>query len=100
MAETFILEDLEKVAIIFHAPSHPGNVGATARAMKVMGLTDLRIVNPRFTEILSLPQAIAFASGASDILANAQIFPTVKAGQVYCKYCQWLFPNVKVVSYC
>ena len=78
MAETFMLEHLEKVAIILHAPSHPGNVGATARAMKVMGLTDLRIVNPRFTDILSLPQAIAFASGASDILANAQIFPTVK----------------------
>ena len=73
-----MLEHLAKVAIILHEPSHPGNVGATARAMKVMGLTDLRIVNPRFTNMLSLPQAIAFSSGASDILARAQLFPTIE----------------------
>lgn len=73
-----MFERLTKIAIVLHAPSHPGNVGATARAMKVMGLTDLRLVTPRFTNMLTLPDAIAFASGANDVLANAQLFSTVE----------------------
>ena len=58
-------------------PSHPGNVGATARAMKVMGFTDLVLVQPRFEDVLSREEALAMASGATDILARARIVPTL-----------------------
>ncbi|WP_255370291.1 RNA methyltransferase [Roseateles sp. YR242] len=53
--------------------SHPGNVGATARAMKVMGFKDLVLVRPRFSDVLSQEETVAMASGAADILARARI---------------------------
>jgi len=53
--------------------SHPGNVGAVARAMKVMGFSDLVLVAPRFPDVLQMPEAIAFASGATDVLQGARI---------------------------
>lgn len=58
-------------------PSHPGNVGATARAMKVMGFSDLVLVAPRFADVLEHPDAIAMASGATDLLARCRIVPTL-----------------------
>jgi tRNA/rRNA methyltransferase len=54
-------------------PSHPGNVGAAARAMKVMGFDDLVLVNPRFADVLCQQDAVAMASGATDVLARARI---------------------------
>ncbi|MET0383434.1 MAG: RNA methyltransferase [Burkholderiaceae bacterium] len=57
--------------------SHPGNVGAAARAMKVMGFTDLVLVAPRLADALSQPDAIAMASGAADVLERARVVPTL-----------------------
>lgn len=57
--------------------SHPGNVGAAARAIKVMGFTELVLVAPRFADVLSRPDAIAMASGATDVLAGARIVATL-----------------------
>jgi len=59
-------------------PSHPGNVGAAARALKTMGFTQLVLVRPRFAEVLRDPEAIAMASGADDVLAAAQVAPTLE----------------------
>ena len=54
------------IRIVLVAPSHPGNIGAAARAMKNMGLAELVLVNPRqFPD----PEASARASGADDVLA-------------------------------
>ena len=53
--------------------SHPGNVGAAARAMKVMGFADLVLVAPRFADVLSQEDTVAMASGAADILVRARI---------------------------
>ncbi len=53
--------------------SHPGNVGAAARAMKVMGFDDLVLVAPRLPRPHEAPQALAMASGATDVLASARI---------------------------
>jgi tRNA/rRNA methyltransferase len=53
--------------------SHPGNVGATARAMKVMGFSELVLVRPRFADVLSQEETVAMASGAADILVRARI---------------------------
>ena len=52
--------------------SHPGNVGSAARALKTMGFHDLRLINPRTQNITQAAEAIALASGASDILMRSQ----------------------------
>jgi tRNA (cytidine32/uridine32-2'-O)-methyltransferase len=64
---------LDKIQIILVGVSHPGNIGAAARAMKTMGLSHLRLVQPK-----SFPcvEATARASGADDLLVNAQLFDT------------------------
>ncbi len=54
-------------------PSHAGNVGAAARAMKVMGFQDLVLVAPRWTNVLRREEALQRASGALDVLASARI---------------------------
>ncbi|KAA0091018.1 RNA methyltransferase [Paraburkholderia sp. T12-10] len=58
-------------------PSHPGNVGAAARALKTMGFSRLVLVAPRVALVQSDPEAIAMASGAEDVLASARIVPTL-----------------------
>jgi tRNA/rRNA methyltransferase len=57
--------------------SHGGNVGAAARALKVMGFSDLVLVAPRFADVLCREDTIAFASGAADVLARARIVPSL-----------------------
>jgi len=57
--------------------SHPGNVGSTARAMKVMGFSDLVLVRPRFDDVLVQEDTVAMASGAADILVRARIVDTL-----------------------
>lgn len=57
--------------------SHAGNVGATARAMKVMGFADLVLVRPRFADVLVHEEAVAMASGAADILVRARVVDTL-----------------------
>lgn len=62
---------LDHIQIILVGITHPGNIGATARAMKTMGLSHLRLVQPK-----SFPnvEATARASGADDILMQAPIY--------------------------
>ena len=57
--------------------SHPGNVGAAARAIKVMGFSDLVLVNPRQPEVLSHEDTVAMASGAADVLVRARVVATL-----------------------
>jgi tRNA/rRNA methyltransferase len=66
-----------KTRFILLNTSHAGNVGATARAMKVMGFTDLVLVAPRWDNVLRREETIQRASGALDVLANARIVPTL-----------------------
>ena len=58
-------------------PSHAGNVGATARAMKVMGFADLVLVQPRFADVLVREETVAMASGAADVLVRARVVATL-----------------------
>lgn len=62
--------------VLMHT-SHAGNVGAAARAMKVMDFSDLVLVAPRFPDVLSHEDAVAFASGAADVLTRARVVPTL-----------------------
>ncbi len=57
--------------------SHAGNIGAAARAMKVMGFADLVLVAPRFADVLVHEEAVAMASGAADILVRARVVATL-----------------------
>ena len=57
--------------------SHAGNVGACARAMKVMGFDDLVLVAPRWANVLRREETIQRASGALDVLNNAHIVETL-----------------------
>ena len=57
--------------------SHAGNVGAAARAIKVMGFTDLVLVAPRYDDVLGHDEALAMASGATDVLDSARVVATL-----------------------
>lgn len=58
--------------------SHAGNVGGAARAIKVMGFSDLVLVRPRDPRVLGRAETIARASGANDILRNARVVDTLE----------------------
>ena len=64
-----------RVRFIMVSPTHPGNVGSAARAIKNMGFGDLVLVNPKDRGILAHEEALALASGATDILEAAHIAP-------------------------
>ncbi|NLY26780.1 MAG: RNA methyltransferase [Alcaligenaceae bacterium] len=68
----------ERVRFIMVNPSHPGNVGSAARAIKTMGFHDLCLVSPRVERITEQPDAIALASGATDVLARAAHVQTLE----------------------
>jgi tRNA/rRNA methyltransferase len=68
---------LDRVSIVLVETSHPGNVGAAARAMRVMGLSDLRLVAPRHADAAHRDEARAFASGATEVLRSARVFSTL-----------------------
>jgi TrmH family RNA methyltransferase len=65
---------LSNIRIILVGTTHPGNIGAAARAMKNMGLSDLALVAPK---IYPSDEATARAAGADDILEQAQVFATL-----------------------
>jgi TrmH family RNA methyltransferase len=64
------MDKLTRVRVVLDRTSHPGNIGAAARAMKVMGLGDLRLVRP---ERFPHAQATAMASNADDVLDAARV---------------------------
>lgn len=61
---------MQGIRIVLCRPSHPGNIGAAARAMKTMGLGDLRLVAP---EKFPAPEAQWMATHAQDVLQGAKI---------------------------
>jgi TrmH family RNA methyltransferase len=68
---------LNRVNFVLVETSHPGNVGACARAMKTMGLQQLTLVNPQCDPLCD--EAIARASGAEDLLRNAKRLDNLEA---------------------
>lgn len=69
------VEQLSRIRIVLVEPSHPGNIGGAARAMKTMGLTDLALVNPqRYPD----PQAEWRAAGAQDVLESTRVYTTLE----------------------
>ncbi|MGK5080390.1 RNA methyltransferase [Janthinobacterium sp. HLX7-2] len=76
----------KRLRFILVETSRPGNIGGVARAMKTMGFSDLVLVNPRFPDALTDPEAVAFASGAQDILAGARIVGSIAEALEGCNY--------------
>ena len=66
-----------KTRFVLIQTSHAGNVGATARALRVMGFDDLVLVQPRWPNVLRREETIQRASGALDVLEKARIVDTL-----------------------
>lgn len=75
---------LEKIRIVLVEPSHPGNIGAVARAMKTMGLTNLALVKPK-----KFPhcEATNRAAGAESVLLSAMVVDDIHQAT---DDCQWV----------
>jgi len=71
------------VRIVLVEPSHPGNIGASARAMKTMGLDDLVLVAPK---AFPSAEATARASGADDVLGRARTVETLSEAIADCGF--------------
>jgi tRNA (cytidine32/uridine32-2'-O)-methyltransferase len=76
-----IKSQLARVRVVLINTTHPGNIGATARAMKVMGLSSLHLVTP---SIFPNAEATAMASGADDLLQSATIHDSLDAALLGC----------------
>lgn len=77
-----LLVGAERIAFVLVAPSHPGNVGAAARAMKTMGFRRLRLVAPaRFPSA----EARAMATMAGDVLESADVFSSLAEALADCE---------------
>ena len=74
---------LDRIRIVLLHTTHPGNIGATARAMKTMGLKHLVLVRPK-----TFPSDIAVArsSHADDILESAVVVDTLTEAIAYCHF--------------
>ena len=74
---------LSHIKIVLVETSHPGNIGAVARAMKNMNITNLSLVTPK---IFPSAEATSRASGADDILAKATIYGTLQEAIADCDF--------------
>ena len=74
---------LSAIRIVLVEPSHPGNIGAVARAMKNMALAELVLVRPK---AFPHPEAIARASGADDLLAAHRVVDSVVEAVADCGF--------------
>lgn len=76
----------KRLRFVLVETSRAGNIGSVARAMKTMGFGELVLVAPRCAEPLSDPEAVAFASGALDVLEGARIVDSVKEALDGCNF--------------
>ncbi|MEP6609079.1 MAG: RNA methyltransferase [Burkholderiaceae bacterium] len=67
----------DRIRFVLVAPSHPGNIGAAARAVKTMGFERLVVVNPRQSDYREQDDAIALATWAVDVLSASESHPTL-----------------------
>ncbi|WP_419536467.1 tRNA (cytosine(32)/uridine(32)-2'-O)-methyltransferase TrmJ [Endozoicomonas sp.] len=86
---------LDNISIVLVNPSHPGNIGAAARAMKTMGLSQLCLVAP---DDFPSGTATALASGADDILRNARVCETLDEALADCQFVVGTSARVRGVS--
>lgn len=76
----------DRVRFVLVETSRPGNIGSAARAMKTMGFSELVLVSPRNPDPLRDDEAIALASGATDVLAGARIVSSLDKALAGCNF--------------
>lgn len=76
----------QRLRFILVETSRAGNIGSAARAIKTMGFSELVLVNPRHPDPLVDEEAIALASGATDVLSNARIVATLDEALDDCNF--------------
>ena len=76
----------QRLRFVLVETSRAGNVGSVARAMKTMGFTELVLVTPRCADPLGDPEAVAFASGAIDVLQGARIVGSMQEALEGCNF--------------
>ncbi|ALO46688.1 RNA methyltransferase [Pseudohongiella spirulinae] len=76
-----IRPDFSNIHVVLVNTSHPGNIGAAARALKNMGIPNLRLVDPR-----DYPSDVAVwrSASATDVLERAEVFPDLQAAVSDC----------------
>lgn len=89
-------DSLSNIRIVLCQTSHPGNIGSAARAMKTMGLRDLRLVRPR-----KFPHADAdaMASGATNILSHAIVCDSLEEALAGCAFAIGLSARKRELSH-
>lgn len=80
-SEPGLSEVLARIRVVLVGTTHPGNIGAAARAMKTMGLRDLVLVEP---QRFPAAEATALAAGADDLLAAARVLPGLEEALADC----------------
>ena len=83
LVSSHLFDIANRIRIVLVATSHPGNIGASARAMKTMGLKRLYLVTPKF---YPHADATAMASGADDLLTQAVVCDTLDQAVAGCHY--------------
>ncbi|MCA1856579.1 RNA methyltransferase [Massilia oculi] len=76
----------KRLRFVLVETSRAGNVGSVARAMKTMGFSELVLVAPRCDDPLHDAEAVAFASGAGDVLAGARIVGSIGEALEGCNF--------------
>lgn len=66
-----------RVRFVLCEPSHPGNIGSAARAVKTMGFRDLRVVAPREADYRTHEEAVAYATSSIDVLEASRSHATL-----------------------
>jgi TrmH family RNA methyltransferase len=77
------MTNLDKIRFVLVGTTHPGNIGAAARAMKTMGLRHLHLVSPK---TFPCAEATTRASGADDVLHNAEVHDSLESALAGCHY--------------
>jgi tRNA/rRNA methyltransferase len=86
---------LDRIRVVLVRTSHPGNIGAAARAMLTMGLTRLYLVEPRY---FPDEQADAMATGAVDLLRQARVCATLDEALTGVQFCVGTTARVRDLS--
>ncbi len=68
----------DRISFVLVRPSHPGNIGAAARAIKTMGFDDLRVVSPTDPGYRTHPDAVAFSTSSVDVLQKSKSFGSLE----------------------
>ena len=76
----------KRLRFVLVETSRAGNVGSVARAMKTMGFSELVLVAPRCADPLNDAEAVAFASGAGDVLQGARIVGSIQEALEGCNF--------------